>query len=200
MKIKEVLLKILKTTKSKILLGVIIVLFFGGCLLFIYNGKSTVDTEQMNLLLSKASELTTAKLNITAISEFKDTGIAFINKSDFIMLYTATIHAGINVEEVEIKADNVAKKIYISIPKAEIQEAIVDSKSIKYFDEKFALFNVDEKEDSNRAVALAEEAAKKEAANTGIIELANQQSATLIKGILANAIPSGYKIEIKGVE
>lgn len=200
MKIKEVLLKIFKTTKSKILLGVIIVLFFGGCLLFIYNGKSTVDTEQMNLLLSKASELTTAKLNITAISEFKDTGIAFINKSDFIMLYTATIHAGINVDEVKIKADNVAKKIYISIPKAEIQEAIVDSKSIKYFDEKFALFNVDEKEDSNRAVALAEEAAKKEAANTGIIELANQQSATLIKGILANAIPSGYKIEIKGIE
>ena len=197
MKIKELFLKIFKTTKSKIILGVTIVLILVCGLLFIYNGKSTVDTEQMNLLLSKSSELTAAKLKITAMSEFKDTGIVFINRSDFIMVYTATVRAGINIDEVKISADNVAKKIYITIPEAEIQEVKVDPTSIKYFDEKLALFNVNEKEDSNRAVALAEEAAKKEAANTGILELANQQSATLIKGILANAIPNGFEIEIK---
>lgn len=197
MKIKELFFKIFKTTKSKIIFELVIVLLFACVLLFIYNGKSTVDTEQMNLLLSKSSELTAAKLKITAMSEFKDTGIVFLNRSDFTMVYTATVRAGINIDEVEIKVDNAVKKIYITIPKAQIQEVKVDPTSIKYFDEKLSLFNVDEKEDSNRAVALAEEAAKEEAANTGILELANQQSATLIKGILVNAVPEGFEIEIK---
>ena len=197
MKIKELFLKVFKTVKSKIILLVIIVLFFIFGLLLIHNEKSTADIEQMNLLLSKSSELTAAKLKITAMSEFKDTGITFINRADFIMVYTATVRAGINMDEVEIQTDNVAKKIYITIPKAEIQEAKVDPTSIKYFDEKLALFNVDEKEDSNRAVALAEEAAKEEATDTGILELANQQSATLIKGILANTIPNGFEIVIR---
>jgi len=38
---------------------------------------------------------------------------------------------------------------------------------------------------------------KKEAVSTGILELANSQSETLIKGILANAIPDGYEIKVK---
>lgn len=197
MKIKETFLKIFKTKKSKIILGTIIALLVVCGLLFIYNGKSTADIEQMNLLLSKSSELTAAKLKITAMSDFKDTGIVFLNRADFIMVYTATVRAGINIDDVKIEPDNISKKIYITIPEAQILEAKVDPKSIKYFDEKLASFNVDAKEDSNRAVSLAEEAAKKEAANTGILELANQQSATLIKGILANAIPNGYEIEIK---
>lgn len=197
MKIKETFLKIIKTKKSKIILGTIIALLVVCGLLFIYNGKSTADIEQMNLLLSKSSELTAAKLKITAMSDFKDTGIVFLNRADFIMVYTATVRAGINIDDVKIEADNIVKKIYITIPEAQILEAKVDPTSIKYFDEKLALFNVDAKEDSNRAVSLAEEAAKKEAANTGILELANQQSATLIKGILANAIPNGYEIEVK---
>jgi hypothetical protein len=112
------------------------------------------------------------------------------------MVYTATVRAGINIDEVKIESNNI-DKIYITIPDAQIQEAKVDPSSIKYFDEKFALFNVNGKEDSNKAIVLAEGAAIEEAANTGILELANSQSETLIKGILANAIPDGYIIEIK---
>jgi dsDNA-binding SOS-regulon protein len=63
--------------------------------------------------------------------------------------------------------------------------------------EQFALFNVDEKEDLTRALAAAEKDAMEYAKTTGILELANQQSETLVKGILANAIPSGYTIEFR---
>lgn len=201
MKIKELFFKVFKKTKSKVIFGVIIALLiiFVFSLPFIYNRKSTIDTNQMNLLLSKSSELTTAKLKITAMSEFKDSGIAILNRSDFVMVYTATVRAGINMEDVRIEPNEVVKKINIYIPKAQIQEAKVDTnpENIKFFDTKFALFNVNEKEDLAKAISLAEEEAKKEAEKTGILELANQQSATLIKGILAETIPEGYEIEIK---
>ena len=195
MKIKELFFKVFKTTKSKVIFGAIIALLiiFVCSLPFIYNRKATLDTNQMNLLLSKSSELTTAKLKITAMSEFKDSGIAILNRSDFIMVYTATIRAGINMEDVRIEPNEIGKKIIIYIPKAQIQEAKVDTnpEDLKFFDTKFALFNVNEKEDLAKAISLAEEEAKKEAEKTGILELANQQSATLIKGILAEAIPEG---------
>jgi len=92
------------------------------------------------------------------------------------------------------------KTIHINIPKAIIQEAKVDPKTIKYFDEKFSLFNVNEKDDANKAVALAEERVKKEAIETGILELADKQSATLIEGLLSKALPEGYKLDIKVVK
>ena len=89
------------------------------------------------------------------------------------------------------------KKIYITLPEAEIFEAKVDPNDIKFYGAGFALFNVDEKEDLARALAAAEKDAMEYAKTTGILELANQQSETLVKGILANAIPSGYTIEFR---
>lgn len=162
----------------------------------ISNKQAKVDTEYLNALVTKSSELTTAKLNYTGMSEYTDTGISFINRSDFIMVYKATVRAGIDVKKVEISSNDNEKIVYVKIPKAIIQDVKIDASSIKYFDEKFALFNVDEKEDGNKAIELAEEAAKKEAANMGILKLADEQSATLIKGIIAESIPDEYEIKI----
>ena len=110
--------------------------------------------------------------------------------------YTTTIKAGINLENVKISIDKFQKKIYITIPKAEIFEAKVDTNDIKIFGSGFAIFNTNEKEDMAKAISLAEEDAKEYAKTTGILELANDQSEALIKGLLTNAIPSGYTIEI----
>ena len=172
----------------------------GTFILFIYNFQAKVDTEYLNALVSKSSELTTAKLNYTGMTKYTDEGISIINKADFTMVYKATVRAGINVDEVEITSDDDKKIIYVSIPKASVQEVKIDTSSIQFFDQGFALFNTDEKEDNNKAISLAEDAAKKEAASMGVLELADEQSATLIKGILANAIPDGYIIEVKNTD
>ncbi|MGN0509878.1 MAG: DUF4230 domain-containing protein [Ruminococcus sp.] len=200
---KRKILKFLtKTKKRKTITAIVILVIVISVALSIfislnYNYQAKVDTEYLNALVSKSSELTTAKLNYTGMTKYTDEGIDIINKADFTMVYKATVRAGINVDEVEITSDDENKIIYVSIPKATVQEIKIDNSSIEYFDQKFALFNTDEKEDNNKAIALAEEAAEKEAANMGVLELANEQSATLIKGILANAIPDGYIIEVK---
>lgn len=131
------------------------------------------------------------------MTEYKDAGIKILNRSDFIMVYKAQIEAGIDIKEVEINCDDLQKNIYITIPKSQITGAKVDPASIKYFDEKFAIFNPDPKQDASDAVSLAESDVKKEAENTGILELADKQAAVLIENLISNAVPKNYKIEVK---
>lgn len=185
--------------KKKIAVFVVLSVVMVGLLtfLFFYNGKAKVDTDYLNALVKKSSELTTAELNYTGMTKYTDKGVAIINKADFIMVYDAKIRAGIDVEQVKIIPDDEAKIIYLDIPKAQILDVKIDTSSIKYFDQGFALFNTNEKEDNNAAVTLAEKEAKEKAPTMGILELADQQSETLIKGILANALPDGYTIKSK---
>lgn len=198
MKAKKLASFIFKTKKRiTVFCALLVIIIIGISCLINYNPSPAVDTTALNKLLLESSDLTTAKLKITNMSEYKDTGIKILNKSDFIMVYEATVWAGINVKEVKIVSNDLTKTIHINIPKAIIQEAKVDPKTIKYFDEKFSLFNVNEKEDANEAISLAEERVKKEAIETGILELADKQSATLIEGLLSKAIPPEYTLVTK---
>ena len=195
---KEIVKKMFKskvgTIVSLSVIGLTVVLFI---MIINYNDKEKVDTEYLFTKLTKASELTTAKLEYTGFSEYKDKGIAILNRSDFLMVYTANARAGIDVKEVKITSDDLSKVIWITIPKAKILSVNVDPKNIKYYDEKFSLFNFNQKEDSDRAQALAEEEAKKELAKMGILKMADEQAETLIKGLLIDAIPKGYEIKVK---
>lgn len=192
-------LKKLERKKKKLILavtGVVVLCLAAGCFM-LYNGKAEVNSEYVNALLEKASELTSAKLNYTGMTEYKDTGIPIINKSDFIMVYEATARAGIDMKDVKVEVDDKKKIVRLSIPKAEVLDVKVKASSIKYFDEKFALLNVNEKEDSNRAIDLAEKAAEKEVRDMGVLEMADEQAEALIKGLLRDAVPDDYKFDIK---
>lgn len=191
---KELLNKILK---NKIGIIIIIIVVIIGVCLFLYNGKESVDTKYLIAQLEKSSELTTAKLTYKGITKYEDKGIAIINKSNFLMVYTATARAGINISDVDIDVDNIAKVVWVKVPKATILDVKVEQNDIEYFDEKFALFNFNSKEDANKAVALAEEKAKEEIAKMGILEMADAQSSALLKGLIQDLVPKGYEIKIK---
>ena len=137
MKTKEFITKIFETKKRiiafSISLAVILLCIF--CLAT-YNHTPKVDTIFLTNQLIDASELTTAKLKMTNMTEYKDEGIKILNRSDFIMVYDATVWAGIDMNEVKISANDLTKVIQVNIPKATILDAKVDSSTIKYFDEK----------------------------------------------------------------
>lgn len=183
---------------KQIVVGVLVIIIaLAIAFPFLYNGNAKADTTVMIATIKKSSELTTAKISFTGMTEYKDEGIKVLNSSDFIMVYKATARIGIDVEKVEVESNNIKKIVYVEIPQAEVLDVKVDGKTIKYFDEKFALFNVDEREDAAEALALAEKGAKKEIEKMGTLEMADNQFEALIKGILANAIPKGYTIEVK---
>ena len=195
---KEILWKILKNKIGRILSIILVaIIALGVVAVCLREPKHSLDMSSIIAKLEKSSELTTAKLTYTGMSEFKDSGITFINKADFIMVFEATARAGIDVKEVKVEADDTNRIVQITLPKAKVLDVKVNMDSIKYFNEKFALFNVDPKEDANKANALAEEAAKKEVAEMGILEMADQQAEALITGLIQDAVPKDYVIKIK---
>ena len=105
---------------------------------------------------------------------------------------------GIDLEKVKPEVDDANKTVWLTIPKAEIQDVKIDTSTIKYYDSGFALFNVDEKEDGNRALELAEKDAKEELGKMGVLESADEQALTLIKGLLQNIVPTDYEFKVKG--
>lgn len=160
-----------------------------------------MDTRALKQTLEKSSDLTAAKLKMRFIKEFKDDGHQILDRSDFVMVYDAMIRAGIDISEIEIpedKVDKTNKIVYIYLPKAKIlDEPMIDPESLKFYDKKFALFNLNKDEDVARALAEATNDAKEQALNTGLIELADNQSEALIKGILSSAVGEcGYSVEI----
>lgn len=193
----------MKKTKTIIIavaaLVALILVIIAAVKIFKPKDDSTVaDLGHLKEVLTKESELTTAKLTITSVFSYEDAnGIKFLNKNKFCLMCSSVVRAGIDIQNVEITSDDLLKTIYISIPKAEILDVKVEPSSLQILDDKFTLFPTDEKEALVNALEEAQVAAEIEAANTGILELANEQSETLIKGLLANAIPEGYTIEVK---
>lgn len=105
----------------------------------IINTTPDIDVTYLNTALKEASELTTAKLKINGLVDFKDTGIRILNKSDFTMKYTADISAGIDMSKVSIKEDDIDhenKTITVKIPKAIVFKPNVyhGSEYIKFYD------------------------------------------------------------------
>ena len=184
---KKIVLK--RVMSSMVLIVLMLVLF--GC------GLKKVDAELLMSTLKESSELTTAKLHYTGKVRYEDEGVKFLTRGDYTMLYEATARIGIDVEKIEITVNDREKIVYVKIPQAEVQDVKVDADSIEYFDEGFALFNDDKKEDANKGIALAEKEAAKEIKKIGGLEMADKQAEALIKGLLVNAIPKGYTIVVK---
>lgn len=187
---------ILKNKVATIIcLTVVVVAIVAGTIYLTRNRTSEVDTTYLGAKLEKASELTTTKLTYNGFTKYTDTGVKVINRSDFLMVYTATARAGIDVKEIKITADKIAKTVNVKLPKAKILEVKVDPTSIKYYDTKLALFNFDSREDANDAQDLAEKEAMKELQGMGILESADTQAEVLIRGLLQESIPDDYELK-----
>jgi hypothetical protein len=195
--------KSLGKTIKKIFISIIclLVIFFAvRFFLFNKNNKKEITSEYLGTELTKVGELTSVKLTYTGLLEYDDEGIPIVTKSNFLMTYKAKARVGIDLEDVKVKVDNDEKIVYLDIPKARILDVKIDPASISYYDSKFALFNLNEKEDANQAQILAEKNAYKEINNMGVLESADEQTLTLIKGILQNAVPSDYHYELMAVD
>ena len=181
---------------TAVVIAILAILYVGFRLGSCGNEKKepTVSTSYISGKLEQSSELTSVKLKYTGLIDYDDKGVTIINKGAFTMVYNSTIRAGIDMKEVKTDVDNVKNVITITVPKAKILDVKIDPSSIKYYDESFSLFKVDQKENANKAQALAEKDAKKESAKSGILEMADQQSETLIKGILQGCV-NGYKLK-----
>ena len=71
------------------------------------------------------------------------------------MIYDASVKAGVDLKQVQI--DIKGNNISVTLPKAEIQDITIDPGSLEFYDEKFALFNFQDREDTVEALQYAKE-------------------------------------------
>lgn len=144
--------------------------------------KVTVSAVSIEERLSKCSSLTTARLDYRGIIKYSEGEIDFINKKSFSMIYDAHIKAGIDLSQAVVEVSG--KSISIRIPAPEIQDITIDSDTLEFYDEKFALFNWTNKEDTTKAIAYAKNDAEAKAGQTDILEQAREQAAAVIETLI----------------
>ena len=162
------------------------------------NEKSTLTAKVLEEKLYKNAQLSAAKLKIIATAEYSGEGIPGITKSQFTVVCEATIKAGFDMGRVKVKVDDKNKKVYITMPAAEIkpEDVYIDHEQLRFYDKKFVLFPVEVHENTAKALALTERVAKEYAQESGLLEMADKQGAEIVKGILSDVIPDEYKVEI----
>lgn len=183
-------------SKLKFVLLIVLVIFAIIGIKHIIPKKEEIDVVFITNQLQKSSDLTAAQVKMTGVYNYVDDGIVVINRQNFIMVYEATVNAGIDLKQAKVKLNKVTKKVVVEIPKATILGVDVDTENIKYYNEAFTLFNFNKKEDANKATALAKKEAAIKAQDIGVIELADSHAETIIMGIIEPLIPDNYKIEI----
>lgn len=148
--------------------------------------------------LSKCSELTTARLDYRGIIKYEDGDIQYINKKSFSMIYDAHIKAGIDLSKASVEVNG--KKITVTVPKPEVQDIVVDSDSLEFYDEKLALFNWTDKEDTQKAMAYAKQDAEEKVSQTELLNQASRQAKTVIETLLLPVTEDSdteYEIEFR---
>ena len=147
--------------------------------------------------IKASSELTTAKITYTGFHKYEDEGVIFLNKGDFTMVYEAVIRTGIDLDKVDIKVNNLSKKITLKIPKAKVLDINIDEESIEFYDTKFSLFNYDAKTDVTKAISDAKKDLKEKVIDKIDMDFANQQSEILIRGLVQKTTPKEYEIVVE---
>lgn len=145
--------------------------------------KVTVSASSIEERLSKCSSLTTARLEYRGMIKYEEGDIPYINKKSFSMIYDAHIKAGIDLSKANVEVTG--KKIKVTVPAAEIQDIVVAPDSLEFYDEKLALFNWTDREDTAKAMEYAKQDAAAKADQTDILAQASDQAKTVIETLIA---------------
>lgn len=135
--------------------------------------------------IENVSELVGAKMIYTGLASYEKGKIPLINKKSFSMIYRADIRAGIDINEVDVNVNK--ETIVIKLPKADVLDVKIVPESIKFYDEKYALFNWEDKEDTVAAVKAAEEDVRATIEVQELCERACEQSKMLIEALIFDA-------------
>ena len=139
---------------------------------------------------------TTAAINAAMIDAIANR-IPFTKKS-FIIKWSGTIKAGINLEDVKTEINERDKKITVYIPKSEILSHTHDPNGFEILDESNNIFNPIEVDDVNTFTVDNDRFTEQKAIDKGLLEKADANAKAIIENnLLSNAIVSeNYELNV----
>ncbi len=147
-----------------------------------------VNTEFLKKQLSQIAELATAEMTYACKSDVLEGSVPFVDKAGCVMYYEAKVKAGIaDINKIDYKVDN--EEIIVTLPAAEILgEPYIIKGSVKYYDDKKALFNWKDGDYYNAAYAQAEEDVKHQATTDNLLDFADKYAEELVKDLLSGVV------------
>ena len=130
--------------------------------------------------------MTSARLTYNGLVRYSEGSIPFITKKEFSMIYRAEVKAGIDLSKVESRITDTQVKIMV--PKIEILDISIDENSIQFYDEKFALFNWEKKEDLLETLESAKADVREHGDMERLIDNAKNQIQILLVGLFEDTI------------
>ncbi len=177
-----------------VVIGLLLGVFMANYMYRKRKGES-ITSSLISERLSDCSDLTTCNLVYVDLVKYEQGTIPLVTKKAFSMIYSANIRAGIDLNEAEVKVNPTT--VTVTLPETVIQSIEVDTSSLRFYDEKLALFNWQNKEDIAAAIA----AARKDAENNVNIEKlkiqARKQAETVVYKLIEPAIDGSKKLVVK---
>lgn len=185
---------------------VIFLLLVGGGFAALYFGQKATEpviTSDLvgNQLLS-AQELTTTKYMYTNAGAFENQNDFYgwkvpFTRKEFIVSYDGRIHAGVNLEEVDVIVSETT--IQVTLPEVKILSHEIDTESLKVFDESSSIFNPLRIEDYKNFAMSQEKVVESEAIEKGLLVEATDHAQEAVRAVLEMNpdIAEQYTIEFK---
>ncbi len=158
--------------------------------------KVTLTASMIEERIRQCSEFTAAQLEYRGLIRYSEGEIPFINQKSFTMVYVAHVTAGIDFSDVEVEVTD--HHVCIRLPKAVLQDVVVNPDSIEFYDEKFALFNWTEREDVTKAIEYAKQDARARIDESGLLNQADAHAKTVLEMLFSPLTENGdaYTLEI----
>lgn len=175
----------------------LIVIGFVACLFWtkLTSPQITVNSSTVTEQLTKCQDLVTAKLEYTGLVTYEEGHISFIDKKGFTMTYNADVNAGVSLGDAKVDVEGT--DINIQLPKATLKSISIDPDSLKFYDQKFALFNWQNREDTQSALKIAKKDAESKVNDSKLLEQADEQAKTAVEALFSPLTGEGaYKLTV----
>ena len=148
--------------------------------------KPALSAEKLTEQLVACSDLTTAEIIYNGVVRFEEGGIPLINENSFLMMYSARVKAGIDISQVKVNVTS--NKVVVTLPEVTVQDLIIDTDSLEFYDVSTSLFNQTQQSDVVVAVNYAKDDVRKNADIPGLLAKAKEQTETLIRGLFNDVV------------
>ena len=191
---------VFRIVKKVFLLLIMVALFAGGFFAGMnwqQRFQPTISVGAIKTQIADCSELATATLQYNGLVHYENGDIPIVNQKAFNMTYVAEIRAGVDLSQASVSVQG--NEIRVVLPPATVQSKEIKPESLAFFDQAWALFNWDSRDDISIALQQAQMDLDSQVEDLELIDTANRNAERAIRSLLApvQKMNDGYRVVVE---
>lgn len=155
----------------------------------------TMSADTVAEQLVECSELATMKLEYRGLVTYEEGELPLLTKKAFTMIYDADVRAGVDLSQATVEV--AGSSVKVSLPAATVQSIAIDPDSLQFYDQRYALLNWQDRDDTAKALQMAQDDAEAKVDHTTMIGDAQKQAETIVETMLLPFTEDGdYTVEV----